>query len=80
MHYQQIYMKIVASQTKKMHVILKNLKNEIPLNKLSFIIGDSMVNNFDGYFLTGSLNRKFIVKVTPFSLAFCKNIGYVRLY
>ena len=47
---------MVATQMKKMHVIL-NLKNETPLNKLPFIIGDSMVKNVDGYLLTGSLNR-----------------------
>ena len=50
-------MKMAATQMKKMHVILKNLKNETPLNKLPFIIGDSMVKNVDGYLLTGSLNR-----------------------
>ena len=58
---------------KKMHVILKNLKNEIPLNKLSFIIGDSMVKNVDGYLLTGSLNCKFIVNSDIYILHVGKN-------
>ena len=40
--------------------------------KLAFILGDSMVKDVDGYLLTGS-NRKFIVKVRPFSSA--KTIG-----
>ena len=36
-------------------------------NKSAFILGDSMVKDVDGYLLTGSINRKFIVKVRPFS-------------
>ena len=36
--------------------------------KLAFILGESMVKDVDGYLLTGS-NRKFIVKVRPFSSA-----------
>ena len=31
--------------------------------KLAFLIGDSMVKEVHGYLLTGSLNRKYIVKV-----------------
>ena len=41
--------------------------------KLSFILGDIMVKDVDGYLLTGSIKRKFIVKVRPFSSA--KTIG-----
>ena len=37
--------------------------------KFGFIIGDSMVKDIDGYLLTESIKRKFIVKVLPFSLA-----------
>ena len=37
--------------------------------KLAFILGDSMVKDVDGYLLMGSINRKFIVKVRPFSSA-----------
>ena len=37
--------------------------------KLALILGDSMVQDVDGYLLTGSINRKFIVKVKPFSSA-----------
>ena len=37
--------------------------------KLSFIIGDSMIKDVDGCLLTGSLNRKYIVKIRPFSSA-----------
>ena len=47
----------------------QKFKNELPSNKLAFIIRDSMVKNVDGYLLTGSLNRNFIVKVRPFSSA-----------
>ena len=42
-------------------------KINIPLNRLGFIIGSSKVKNVDGYLLTGSQNRKIIVKVRPFS-------------
>ena len=34
---------------------------------LAFILGDSMVKDVDGYLLTGSINRTFIVKVQAFS-------------
>ena len=36
---------------------------------LAFILGESMVKDVDGYLLKGSINRKFIVKVRPFSSA-----------
>ena len=34
--------------------------------KLAFNLGDSMVKDVDGYLLTGSINRKFILKVKHF--------------
>ena len=37
--------------------------------KLAFILGGSMVKDVNGYLLTGSINRKFIEKVRPFSSA-----------
>ena len=37
--------------------------------KLALILGDSMVKDINGYLLTGSINRKFIEKVRPFSSA-----------
>ena len=37
--------------------------------KLAFVIGDSMIKDVNGYLLTGSLNRKYIVKVRHFSCA-----------
>ena len=37
--------------------------------KLAFILGDSMVKDVDSYLLMGSINRKFTVKVRPFSSA-----------
>ena len=53
-----------------------NIENGIDENtvksnkgKLALILGDSMVQDVDGYLLTGSINRKFIVKVKPFSSA-----------
>ena len=52
---------------------IENGINETTVNsnqgKLAFILGDSMVKDVDGYLLTGSINRKFIVKVRPFSSA-----------
>ena len=44
-------------------ILLYNKKN------YAFIIGDSMVKYVDGYLLTGSIKRKFIMKVRPFSSA-----------
>ena len=38
-------------------------------NKSAFILGDSMVKDVDGYLLTGSINREFIVKLRLFSSA-----------
>ena len=35
--------------------------------KLAFVIDDCMIKDVDGYLFTGSLNRKYIVKVRPFS-------------
>ena len=37
-----------------------------------------MIKDMDGYLLTGSIKRKFIVKVQPFSLV--KADGHVVLY
>ena len=42
---------------------------QAPQNKLAFIVGDIMLKDVGGYLLTGSLNKKFIVKVRPFSSA-----------
>ena len=44
--------------------------------KLAFIIGDSMIKDVDGYLLTGSLNRKYIVKIRPFSSAKTSDMEY----
>ena len=44
-------------------ILLYNKKN------YAFIIGDSMVKDVDGYLLTGSIKRKFIMKVRPLSSA-----------
>ena len=37
--------------------------------KLAFIVGGRMVKDVNSYLLTGSINRKFIEKVRPFSSA-----------
>ena len=37
--------------------------------KFVFVIWDSIVKDIDGYLLTESVRRKFIVKVRPFSSA-----------
>ena len=47
--------------------------------RFAFIIGDSMVKDIDGYLMTGSIKRKFIVKVRPFSLAKTVNMqDYIK--
>ena len=52
---------------------IENSINEVTVkcnqNKSGNISGDSMVKYVDGYLLTGFINRKFIVKVRPFSSA-----------
>ena len=56
--------------TLTLHSVFKNGINESTVKsiqgKLAFILGDSMVKDGGGYLLTGSFNRKFIVKVKPF--------------
>ena len=48
--------------------------------KLTFILGDSMMKDVDGYLLTGSINRKSIVKARPISSAQTINIeNYTKL-
>lgn len=44
--------------------------------KLAFAIGDTMIKDVDGYLLTGSLNRKYILTVRPFSYAKTSDIWY----
>ena len=44
--------------------------------KLAFVIGDSMIKDVDGYLLAGSLNRKYIVKIRPFSSAKTSDMEY----
>ena len=39
------------------------------LKETVFIVGDSTIKNIDGYLLTKSINRKFLVKVKPFTTA-----------
>ena len=62
-------MKIVAHLL--MVTILKTAitHNKSHQGKLTFILGDSMVKDVDGYLLTGSNNRKSIVKARPISSA-----------
>ena len=52
---------------------IENGINESTVNsnqgKLAFILGDSMVKHVDGYLLTRSINRAFIVKLRLFSSA-----------
>ena len=43
---------------------------------MAFIISDSMIKDADGYILTGSLNRKDIVKVRPFSSSKTSEMEY----
>ena len=62
----------VVSKTAKEQKEISQVENDhhqAPQNKLSFIVGDSMLKDVDGYLLTGSLDKKFIVKVRPFSSA-----------
>jgi len=46
-----------------------NIEKDQKTNKTTFILGDSIVKDLDGYLLTGSLQKKFIVKVRSFSSA-----------
>ena len=61
----------VGSKTAKEQKENSQVENDhqTPQNKLAFIVGDSMLKDVDGYLLTGSLDKKFIVKVRPFSSA-----------
>ena len=61
----------VGSKTAKVQKENSQVENDhqAPQNKLAFIVGDSMLKDMDGYLLTGSLDKKFIVKVIPFSSA-----------
>ena len=43
--------------------------HQAPQNKLAFIVGDSVLKDVDGYFLTGYLDKNDIVKVRSFSSA-----------
>ena len=43
---------------------------------VAYIAGDSMIKDVDDYLLTGSLNRKYIVKVRPFSSAKTSDMEY----
>ena len=73
-------MKIIAYVL--MVTILKTAitHNKSHHGKLTFILGDSMVKDVDGYLLTGSINRKSIVKVRPVSSAKTINIeNYTKL-
>ena len=73
-------MKIIAYVL--MVTILKTAitHNKSHHGKLTFILGDSMVKDVDGYLLTGSINRKSIVKARPISSAKTINIeNYTKL-
>ena len=73
-------MKIIAYVL--MVTILKTAitHNKSHHGKLTFILGDSMVKDVDGYLLTGSINRKSIVKARPISSAQTINIeNYTKL-
>ena len=61
----------VGSKTAKEQNKNSQVENDhqTPQNKLAFIVGDNMLKDVDGYLLTGSLDKKFIVKVRPFSSA-----------
>ena len=52
------------SSSKESNINSSNINSKT--RKTVFIIGDSMVKNFDGCLLTSSINRKYIVKVRPF--------------
>ena len=69
-----------------------NTKSNPPIQqkehkKFPFIIGDSMVKDIDGYLLTGSIKRKFIVNVrlmmicrwTPLTSHDQAEIDHIRL-
>ena len=53
----------------KIIIIIKIIAYVLMMAILVFILGESMMKDVDGYLLKGSINRKFIVKVRPFSSA-----------
>ena len=61
----------VGSNTAKEQKENSQVENDhqTPQNKLAFIVGKTMLKEVDGYLLTDSLDKKFIVKVRPFSSA-----------
>ena len=61
----------VGSKTAKEQKENSQVENDhqAPQNKLAFIVGGSLLKDVDGYLLTGSLDKKFIVKVRRFSSA-----------
>ena len=61
----------IGSKTAKEQKENSQVENDhqAPQNKLGFIVGDSMLKDVDGYLLTGSLDKKCIVKVRSFSSA-----------
>ena len=61
----------VGSKTAKVQKENSQVENDhqAPQNELAFIVGDSMLQDMDGYLLTGSLDKKIIVRVLPFSSA-----------
>ena len=58
----------IGSKTAKEQKENSQIENDrqAPQNELALIVEDSMLKVVDGYLLTGSLNKKFIVKVRPF--------------
>ena len=78
-------LKITIMKTIAYVLMVTILKTAITHNKshhgkLTFILGDSMVKDVDGYLLTGSINRKSIVKARPISSAKTINIeNYTKL-
>ena len=61
----------VGSKTAKEQQENSQIENnrQAPQNKLALTVEGSMLKDVDGHLLTGSLNKKFIVKVRPFSSA-----------
>ena len=52
---------------------------EVTYKQFAFVIGDSMCKDTDGYLLTESIKRKFIVKLQSFSCANMVNMqDYVK--
>ena len=69
----------VDENKQKNNTVNRNSVHVSNTKTLAFILGGSMVKDVDRHLLTGSINRKYIVKVPPFSSGKTTDMkGYVK--